>query len=121
MAGPPLPDGPNSPSPYGPGDYGYDPAKPSGKRPDYRINGVIFDHFAPSSPNAMRNQIRTKFESGQSRNFVARIGRDGGPPLSDFLAAARSAAADVPFAQIIIIDSRTGRIVTFTNPNFSPN
>jgi hypothetical protein len=121
-----LPDGPNSPSPYGPGDYGYDPDAPNTRRPDYRINGVIFDHFSPSSPRALQDQIQKKVDNGQSRNFVARIGRDGGPPLSEYLAAAREVAArtgdtKVNFAQIIIVDSRTGRIVTFTNPNFSPN
>jgi hypothetical protein len=103
-----LPDDRGSQSPYGPGDYGYDPAKPSDRKSDYRISGVIFDHFAPSSTNALKNKIWAKFNSGQARNFVARIGRDGGPPLSEYLAMAQRVAKEVPFAQTIIIDARTG-------------
>ncbi|KIT15576.1 hypothetical protein [Jannaschia aquimarina] len=115
-----LDDSPGSPSPYGDGDYGYDADTPNTKRPDYRINGVIFDHFSPRSPEAMLRQITNKLDKNQSRNFVVRIGRDGGPPPSAYLSELRR-FQEQRFAQVIIIDNRTGRILTYTNPAFSAN
>lgn len=107
------------------GDYGYDQG--SKRQPDFRVNGVIFDHFAPGSPRAMRNQIFEKLDKLQARNFVVRIGRNSSSgEISDYLSMLRTftrrdGTPETRLGQVIIIDSRTGRIATWKNPHFQPN
>ncbi|WP_159037152.1 CdiA C-terminal domain-containing protein [Streptomyces specialis] len=55
---------------------GYDieqnPAVPGGKKPDYRIEGRIFDGYAPSTdkPAGIRKKMRKKVERGQADRIV---------------------------------------------------
>ncbi len=119
-----LPDGPDSSSPYQPGDYGYDPETPSKKRPDYRINGVIFDHLKGSSPDDMITAINGKLNKGQARNFVVRIPGNSEHSFLDYVQRLQGSSMGPGgnvgrrVAQIIIIDSRSGRVTNWTNPYF---
>lgn len=48
------------------------PAVPGSKRPDYLINGEIYDHYAPETSNVRRiwERVKEKLEEGQASNFV---------------------------------------------------
>ncbi|BDH46947.1 hypothetical protein TUM12370_29910 [Salmonella enterica subsp. enterica serovar Choleraesuis] len=48
------------------------PSIAGSKNPDYRINGEIFDNYAPRS-NSVRNiysEVKTKIDKGQTSNVV---------------------------------------------------
>ena len=118
-----LPDRPSSASPYREGDYGFIEGNESRKRPDYRINGVIFDHINPETPNSMKNNIQRKIGDGQSRNFIVRVpGDQGVQPFLNRLRTQRWNGYTEPrLNQVIIIDERSGRIVTWRNSRFDPS
>lgn len=45
------------------------------KKPDYRINGEIFDHYAPRS-SSVRNiwkEVKGKIDEGQTTNIVLNV------------------------------------------------
>lgn len=53
-------------------DVVQNPVVAGAKRPDYLINGEIYDHYAPSTDNVRRiwERVQEKVESGQASNIV---------------------------------------------------
>jgi hypothetical protein len=85
--------------------------KAGGKQPDYRIEGRIFDHFAPTSPKA-RNisaTLEQKINTGQADRFVLNLD-DSAVSLDDL----RKQFTDYPPAglkEIIIV--KGGQVIPF--------
>ncbi len=51
------------------------PALPNGKKPDYIINGEVFDNYAPSTSNVRNawSEIDKKVAKGQADNVVVNL------------------------------------------------
>lgn len=91
---------------------GYDveqglPTQPNGKRPDYRIEGELFDSYAPSTSNArnIADTIKGKVESGQADRIVLNL-----DDSSVSLDAMRQQITDYPvpgLREIIIVKDRS--------------
>lgn len=57
------------------------------KNPDYRINGEIFDNYAPSTSSARNaaSEIGRKVEAGQTNNVVVSLAAGTGRPIYEII------------------------------------
>lgn len=84
------------------------------KEPDYRINGEIFDNYAPSTSNArnIASEIARKITNGQTERVVVNLADSSVSPAA--LEAQLTAYAIPGLKQAIIIDRSGGfKIIKF--------
>ncbi len=69
---------------------GYDveqnPMVPGEKKPDYKIDGEIYDNYAPSSskPRNISSEVAGKIDSGQTKNIIINL-KDSSADLQDLI------------------------------------
>lgn len=85
---------------------------PGAKNPDYRIEGVVYDNYAPSTGSARNaaSEIEIKVLGGQTNNVVVNLADS-----SITSAALQTQLTQYPIArlnQVIIID-KTGKVILF--------
>jgi filamentous hemagglutinin len=90
------------------------PALPNGKKPDYIINGEVFDNYAPST-SSVRNaasEIKGKVEREQTNNVVVNL---ADTPITPVAMKEQLTNYPVPgLKQVIIIDnSGTSTVIKF--------
>ena len=94
-------------------DIEQNPTVPGGKKPDYRIEGQIFDNYAPSSDNARNiatNIKDDKVTSGQADRIVLNLA-DSAVDLDKMRAQLRDWPIE-GLQEVILID-RQGNVLHF--------
>jgi hypothetical protein len=83
------------------------PKVPGSKNPDYKINGEIFDNYAPSTSNVRNaaSEIKGKVDRGQADNVVINLTDTSITP-----SALRKQLSDypIPGLKVVIVIDKTG-------------
>jgi Contact-dependent growth inhibition CdiA C-terminal domain/Pretoxin HINT domain len=80
------------------------------KNPDYRINGEIFDNYAPSTGNVrnIADVVKGKVDSGQANNIVVNLADS---PTTSAALQVQLANYPIPGLQQIIIIDKSGQSI----------